>query len=187
MRHTPWGQAQQTKTIAPGIVRVNTASHGGYLLDEEALARMPAALRAIGPWAGRGAYEEDCDWSIVALAFPQHFPEPAILAAVEMGLGHFGEKGARDWLNTDPQGMAVKARAEAFRTANATSYRDQGGMSGAKCGWTQWACRIDGKDRITVEWPASRSINEGHYALPHPFTEADIERLGGRITNREGA
>jgi hypothetical protein len=38
---------------------------------------MPKPLRDFKPFAGRNWYEEDCDWAIVALAFPQHFPDDA--------------------------------------------------------------------------------------------------------------
>ena len=34
---------------------------------------MPKCLREFKPWAGPNWYEEDCDWSIVAVAFPQFF------------------------------------------------------------------------------------------------------------------
>jgi hypothetical protein len=44
---------------------------------------MPKPLRDFKPWAGPNWYEEDCDWSIVALAFPQFFPEDAVSAALE--------------------------------------------------------------------------------------------------------
>lgn len=43
---------------------------------------MPRVLREIKPFAGLGWYEEDCDWAIVALAFPQFFPADAIPAAL---------------------------------------------------------------------------------------------------------
>jgi hypothetical protein len=46
---------------------------------------MPKALREFKPFAGPNWYEEDCDWAIVALAFPQFFPEdyqPAALATL---------------------------------------------------------------------------------------------------------
>lgn len=71
---TPWGPSQTSEEIAPGIVRHNTASHGGYYLSPERVAEMPMALRSFKPFAGSNWYEEDCDWAVVALAFPQFFP-----------------------------------------------------------------------------------------------------------------
>lgn len=80
---TPWGAAQTTCEIAPGIVRYDTASHGGYYLSPERVASMPKPLRDFQPWAGPNWYEEDCDWCIVALAFPQLFPDDYQGAALE--------------------------------------------------------------------------------------------------------
>ena len=79
---TPWGPAQTSKEIASGIVRHDTASHGGYYVSPERVAEMPKPLRDFKPWAGSNWYEEDCDWCIVALAFPQFFPADSIPAAL---------------------------------------------------------------------------------------------------------
>jgi len=84
--YTPWGQAQHVTEIAPGIVSYSTASHGGIHLSDERIAEMPAALQEFvpfgGPQIGPGRwFEEDCDWSVVALAFPQFFTERDLQAA----------------------------------------------------------------------------------------------------------
>lgn len=70
---TPWGLADHVTEIAPGIVSYSTPSHGGIHLSDARLAAMPKLLRELKTWAGPGWYEEDCDWSVVALAFPQFF------------------------------------------------------------------------------------------------------------------
>ncbi len=85
---TPWGPVQLVREIAPGIIRYDTASHGGYRLSPERVAAMPKALREFCPWAGPGWYEEDCDWSLVAVAFPQFFP-PAAVTAAHDSLRHY--------------------------------------------------------------------------------------------------
>jgi hypothetical protein len=59
----------------------STPSHGGYHLSDARIASMPKPLRDFKPFAGHGWYEEDCDWSIVATAFPQFFPKDAVDAA----------------------------------------------------------------------------------------------------------
>jgi hypothetical protein len=51
-------------------------------LPPERVAEMPKPLREFKPWAGPNWYEEDCDWCVVALAFPQFFPDEAIPAAL---------------------------------------------------------------------------------------------------------
>ncbi len=71
---TPWGPAQTSEELAPGIVRHDTASHGGFYLSPSRVAEMPKPLRDFKPFAGPNWYEEDCDWCIVALGFPQLFP-----------------------------------------------------------------------------------------------------------------
>jgi hypothetical protein len=78
---TPWGVADSVKHIGQGIKSVSTPSHGGYYVPESELAKMPPA--ALNTWAGRGWYEEDCDWCLVALSFPNLFEEDAISAAVK--------------------------------------------------------------------------------------------------------
>ena len=79
---TPWGKPDSIREIAPGIVRFDTPSHGGYWLSPERVAEMPKPLREFKPFAGANWYEEDADWAIVCLAFPQHFPDDAIFAAL---------------------------------------------------------------------------------------------------------
>jgi hypothetical protein len=71
---TPWGPAQTKEEIAPGIIKVTTASHGGILLDEARQAEFKKVFPSFCPFCCEGAFEEDCDWSMVALAFPQFFP-----------------------------------------------------------------------------------------------------------------
>lgn len=80
---TPWGTPDTITETAPGITLYTTPSHGGYHLSPARIASMPQCLREFQPWAGPGWYEEDCDWSIVALAFPQFFPADALPAALK--------------------------------------------------------------------------------------------------------
>jgi len=81
-KSTPWGPAERTEQVAPGIVFFSTASHGGYRLSQTRLAEMPDYLRdarhITGPW-----FEEDCEAALVVLAFPEDFPEGAADRAAE--------------------------------------------------------------------------------------------------------
>lgn len=81
--HTPWGAADTVTNVAPGIDCVTTPSHGGYRLSAEMNAQVPQAWRdaSFGKLGLTGWYEEDCDWCMVAMAFPEHFPEDARVAA----------------------------------------------------------------------------------------------------------
>jgi hypothetical protein len=69
--HTPWGPSQHAKTLMDGIIEVSTASHGGIKLDRTKNAQVPDYMRRKGGW-----YEEDCDWCIPALLWPEAFSFP---------------------------------------------------------------------------------------------------------------
>jgi hypothetical protein len=76
--HTPWGYSDHVEYIAEGIQWVSTPSHGGYKLSPERVKAMPRDwlnasfnLQGFGGW-----FEEDCDWCLVVLAFPDCF-EPS--------------------------------------------------------------------------------------------------------------
>jgi hypothetical protein len=68
--NTIWGEAQTIDRVCDGIVFVTTAGHGGYILTNRMLTRMPAYLRACS-FTKDGNFEEDCSWCAVVLAFPQ--------------------------------------------------------------------------------------------------------------------
>ena len=72
---TPWGPAETVATIADGIYFVSTPSHGGFYLKPELNALVPSDWRAasFNGRAQQGWYEEDCDWCMVVLTFPDHF------------------------------------------------------------------------------------------------------------------
>ena len=78
---TPWGDGSGY-VIAPGIRLFSTDSHGGLRVSDERLAEMPDVIRNLDPFAGRGWYEEDCDWALVAMAFPEHFSGEHCQAAI---------------------------------------------------------------------------------------------------------
>ena len=75
---SPWGPVQSATDVAPGIWFVSTESHGGYLLSNERRFAMPVHLKEVFTFAGGNWFEEDCDWAIVALAFPDLFPPEAL-------------------------------------------------------------------------------------------------------------
>jgi hypothetical protein len=78
---TPWGPSQSSQEFAPGITLYHTASHGGFHLSPARVAAMPKALRECPTWAGTNWYEEDLDWSMVVVAFPQFFQPEVIPSA----------------------------------------------------------------------------------------------------------
>lgn len=78
---TPWGPAQSVEEIGGGILQVSTASHGGLYVPLELYRRMPGGLQQ-NPYGGGTWFEEDCEWALVALAFPQWFDTRAMWHAV---------------------------------------------------------------------------------------------------------
>lgn len=67
-KNTPWGRADYTKQLAPGIWTVGTPSHGGMWIAPELYATMPESIRETRHSHG-GWFEEDCDWAIPVLFF----------------------------------------------------------------------------------------------------------------------
>lgn len=86
---TPWGPSQHQKTIAQGIVSVSTAGHGGFYLSAERYAAMPADLKACARYAGPQWFEEDCEWALVTLAFPECFEERDFYFAVQTAKSYY--------------------------------------------------------------------------------------------------
>jgi hypothetical protein len=77
---SPWGAVQHRKEVAPGIWSVATASHGGIYLSDARMAKVPAHLQEThysrGNW-----FEEDCDWAIVVVTFPEAFEDDVVAQA----------------------------------------------------------------------------------------------------------
>lgn len=86
---TPWGPPQTIEGYVPGVFFVSTASHGGFYVSPEAMARAPAWLKSVKTFVQRsgsgapGWFEEDCDAALVVLAFageeqPKGWPTPNV-------------------------------------------------------------------------------------------------------------
>ncbi|TPP06041.1 DUF7007 domain-containing protein [Rhizobium glycinendophyticum] len=65
---TPWGGSQMAVIYTEGVVAHSTAGHGGFHLSADRNAKIHPLLRKDTPW-----YEEDCEWAIVAITFPDLF------------------------------------------------------------------------------------------------------------------
>lgn len=74
-----WGDIQSRKLLAPGILSISTASHGGIIVEKEINVLIPEYMRSPD-----GAYEEDVDWSIVATVFPHAFTKEERARAKEI-------------------------------------------------------------------------------------------------------
>lgn len=75
---TPWGPAVTVQPLGRGAYRVTTSRHGGIYLPPELNSLIShsdkaGTFRQLGL---NGWYEEDKDWSLVAVAFPEFFTWP---------------------------------------------------------------------------------------------------------------
>lgn len=66
--NTPWGLSQGATIYAEGVVAHTTAGHGGFKLSAKRNVQIHTVLRR-----DSGFYEEDAEWAIVALTFPDLF------------------------------------------------------------------------------------------------------------------
>lgn len=67
---TPWGKADSIYKHARGIIFYGTPSHGGIHVSAKKNLLIPEYMRKDDGW-----YEEDCDWSIPGVVFPEAFSE----------------------------------------------------------------------------------------------------------------
>lgn len=84
--NSPWGAIQTMTEVAPGILQVTTPSHGGFYVTPALVAQMPEHMRET-PYSTGGWFEEDCDWSLVAICFPDAFA-PEMVQAAKRIIGH---------------------------------------------------------------------------------------------------
>lgn len=106
--HSPWGEPDYTREQAPGIWWVETPSHGGILLSPERQAEVEAKAPDFKPFAGRGAYEEDCDWIVVALVFAAAFSDADLWAARDAALWHKQAKALTHLLPANKTGIPAR-------------------------------------------------------------------------------
>lgn len=79
---TPWGTADTQTAYAAGITFFSTPSYGGFYVAPTTRNAMPEPYRSHPTFCRKpGWYEEDCDWAVVALAFPQLFSQDELDAA----------------------------------------------------------------------------------------------------------
>lgn len=116
--HTPWGLADHVQHMGDhGILFTSTASHGGIFVPDELLERMPEELRGSNSYSGkRNWFEEDVEWAIPVIAFPDQFSVEYCKSAIET-IEAYGHKQRGEYLYSAVQwlagtgGDAVKNRA----------------------------------------------------------------------------
>lgn len=122
-RHTPWGHADHVKVIAPGIMHVSTPSHGGLWLSQERTELLRKLFPTFNGYAGLPWLEEDQDWAVDAVVFPQDFDVRSVYYACRTitGLrlnsrpatGSHYMRPIYDWLMS-PAGEPARAIADTY-------------------------------------------------------------------------
>lgn len=100
---TPWGQICDQEEIAAGVKKVATACHGGIVLSRPRQEAMPAHLRLEDRF-----YEEDDDWALVILAFPDVAPDRLVWALASVDV-YRSNSVPRVWTcNTEDEAFLAK-------------------------------------------------------------------------------
>jgi hypothetical protein len=125
--HTPWGASQDSKQYGKGITFYSTASHGGFKVIAELLAKMPDYLRSSEPRgdARRGThewFEEDCEWCFVATCFPERFSEQERAAAKDTLRNSFPDEYEKFYNVVLEPGDSYTRDKRLFKAAHAADY-----------------------------------------------------------------
>lgn len=113
---TPWGRADTAVDIGMGIMRVSTPSHGGFAVPPSVLRIMPGLLVNRDGW-----YEEDCEWSKVAVAFPHLFSRDDFAKAERILINQFPDAASSIGCDVTLDNSSA-LRERAFRNAHKDDY-----------------------------------------------------------------
>ncbi len=141
--NTPWGPAQSQRAIAPGIIEVSTASHGGLALSAARWQELNERLPGLKSFAGPGWLEEDCDYNLAVLAWPDLWPREDYIGAF-FAVRHLEgrDENTEDWKVQGARMLAAeferKHKADFLRGSMATG-------AGLKRGWSVWFRPVTGE------------------------------------------
>jgi hypothetical protein len=129
---SPWGLVQSRTVYGPGIARVTTATHGGFVLDEAANHGVPAEIRNLD-----GVYEEDREWAKVAFAYPDLFTT-------------LDKTCARTILIDDYPDAYTTLTGEVLAVADSRTLRERIFLARSASSYVVTSAERDGADRVTV-------------------------------------
>ena len=138
---TPWGRAQTVEPLAgiDGIERVYTAGHGGYYLNQERWGELRALLPDFVSFAGDQWLEEDCDWAICVLCWPELFTDADCYNAFRTA------KHRKDLGDYWRIHIGVESRANVYEESIADSW-EVGSMGSSGKGWTVSFSKVSDRD-----------------------------------------
>ena len=85
---TPWGASQHVDHIAPGIIFHGTAGHGGLHLSRPRATHLHKLFEPFEPFTSTWAWlEEDCDYVLAILAWPELWAPERVRRVAPMVLG----------------------------------------------------------------------------------------------------
>lgn len=167
--YTPWGNSQNSTVLADGITSVDTASHGGYHLDDKANAKVKMLFPDFRPFAGEHWYEEDCDWAIVALAFPELFSDENLRAAINTVNSRYFPLSVQKFLASD-ESKRIRDLVHEWETAHAHLWLtgNMGTSSKNKCIWVSLHRIGDNAEKQAMfhTWPAKHLYSDQELADP---------------------
>ncbi len=166
---TPWGRSQSVREITEGITQVSTAGHGGLRLSMKRWGELMAKIPYVPKYAPVPWLEEDCDYCLAILRWPEFWPIGSLRSAVQMfsGEGEY-QSAVRIWLATSADGMALKAKVKEWETANGLLW-EQGTLMSQGRGWNVHFTRVC--DR------AERTALFAEYPTQHFYTDEEIAAL----------
>lgn len=182
-KDTPWGRWQDKRIYAGGeIAWVSTASHGGFWVSPKRFSEMPENLR-VKTYAGEGWFEEDCDWCLVHLSFPDVFNDPyALFQALQTFRGW--QKERIPAFEASEAGKRIIAQCDEYLRVNGHLFQPSSSGSGSQRGrsWDS-GVSLDRKTRIEWEEVSPRDFREianmKYLRAPYSLEEAEARAIRG--------
>ncbi len=170
IQQTPWGVADTAREITAGIWSVGTREHGGIYISDERLKELHPAWRGFAGMAESYQwFEEDQDWAIVALCFPDHFSDYLIYCAFKCVRTIQYSKAPQRLISflQSADGRILYSSAVKWEKENGLLFHVGSLTTGPSQGWYCSAYRIDGAERLT--WHQSE-----YPKYPHTFHRSQV-------------
>jgi hypothetical protein len=111
-RNCPWGDIQHSEVVAPGIIHVSTAGHGGYKISKERMLEIEKRFASFSPFAGATWLEEDEDWAFAVVTWPKLWENTDVVAAVTSIKRSYGGIHFPDLQKNCPEAMKIFNESE---------------------------------------------------------------------------